>query len=100
LHGLTVLRTHCLEISSLPKDLHVRPAVGLELLTHLILGDRLIPGNENRALARFRRDHSDANYSQQQQATACKYPSSIHRCSPLARASARPTLATLDRSFR
>jgi hypothetical protein len=81
--GLAILRADRFKVSSLAHDLHVRPAVRLQLLMYLILGDRLIAGYEDRAFARFGRDNSDAGYSQQQQAASRQYPSSIHGSSPL-----------------
>src|SRR5678815_1803971 len=51
LAGLAVLRADSLHVSSVADDLDVRPAVGLQLLAHLIFGDRLITSNERGTLA-------------------------------------------------
>ena len=69
--------------SSFANDLRNGPDVGLRSLTYLILGDGLIPRNEDSALFRLGSCHRDGGYSQQQQATAGQNPSSIHRCTPL-----------------
>src|SRR5439155_18377984 len=52
--GLAILRTDSLYVLPLADDLHIRPAVGLQLLTHLVLCYRLITRNERGSLTRSR----------------------------------------------
>jgi hypothetical protein len=76
------LRAYRLKKPSITNDLHIRPAIRLKFLPHLVLGNRLIPGNEDRAFARLGGNHGYASYSQKQQATTGQYPPSIHVSPP------------------
>ncbi|KTS37525.1 hypothetical protein SB2_31200 [Methylobacterium radiotolerans] len=59
--SLAVLQTDRFQVRSIGPDLYIRPSPGQEVLTHLILTNRLISSYEHRAMGAFRFGRNDGH---------------------------------------